>query len=79
MTTSTWTSNDTLEVTEDGTSVVQSYIDGGKYGVMGTVGNDDWCVVHAADGVEVSQNNPLTTMLSESAARRKAEMMNDAE
>lgn len=74
---STWGSNDTIDVDEDGTPVVQSYIDGGKYGVMGTVGKDDWCVVHASDGVEVSQNNPLTSMLDEAAARRKAEMMQE--
>jgi hypothetical protein len=74
-----WGETDTFDVDDDGTPLVQSYIDGGAYGVMGTVGKDDWCVVHAKDGVEVSQNNPLTSMLTESAARRKAEMLNDAE
>lgn len=73
----TWTANDTLDVDYDGTALVQSYIDGGNYGVVGTVGRDDWCVVHAKDGEEVSENNPLTSMLSEQAARRKAEMMQD--
>ena len=72
-----WTANDTLETAEDGTAVVQSYIDGGDYGVIGTIGKDDWCVVHAADGVEVSQNNPRTSMLTEQAARRQAEALQD--
>ncbi len=74
---STWGSNDTFDVADDGTALVQSYIEGGKYGVMGTFGRADWCVVHASDGVEVSENNPLTSMLTEQAARRKAEMMQD--
>jgi len=79
MKTNTWTANDTIEVSEDGTPMVQSYIDGGNYGVMGSVGHNNWCVVHAFDGVEVSENSPRFSNRDEQTARDLAEMLNDAE
>ena len=57
---------------------MQAYIEGGRFGVMGSPGSENWQVVHADDGLPVS-GRCGSPVHDEQTARDLAETLNDAE